>query len=71
MTPNETGGPSIFEEGKLKPGIYKIQNIYSEAYLDIEVHSREMCCRPAKDLGEGRGLVRWYLSSVVHVSDGD
>ncbi|KAF9648157.1 hypothetical protein BDM02DRAFT_2342502 [Thelephora ganbajun] len=47
---------SIFKDGKLKPGIYKIQNVYTETYLDIEVHSREMCCRPAKDLGEGRGL---------------
>jgi len=56
MTQNSTGGPSIFSEGKLKPGIYKIQNIYTDTYLDIEVHSREVCCRPAKDLGEGRGL---------------
>ena len=32
---------SIFENGKLKPGIYKIQNIKSEAYLDIEVATRE------------------------------
>ena len=49
---------TIFENGNLKPGIYKIQNIYTETFLDIEVHSREMCCRPKRDLGEGRGLVR-------------
>ena len=66
MNPNPS---PIFEDGKLKPGIYKIQNIYAENYIDIELHSREMCCRPAKNLGEGRGLVSWYLPSTVHVSD--
>ena len=30
-----------------------------------------MCCRPAKDLGEGRGVVRRYLLSVLHASDGE
>ena len=58
---------SIFKDGKLKPGIYKIQNILSETYLDIEVHSRKVCCRPAKDLGEGRGLVSRYPSFLVCV----
>jgi hypothetical protein len=65
-----SGSSSVFKDGKLKPGIYKIQNIHTDTYLDIEVSTREVCCRPAKDLGEGRGLVRWYLSSVIHVSDG-
>ena len=59
---------SILENGKLKPGIYKIQNIQTETYLDIEVHTREVCCRPANCLGEGRGLVRQY-SSLRFVSD--
>ena len=63
------GSTSIFENGKLRPGIYKIQSICTDTYLDIEVHSRGVCCRPAKDLGEGRGLVRRYPSSVVHASD--
>ena len=53
--------PSIFQDGKLKPGIYKIQNIETETYLDVEVHLREVCCRPAENLGEGRGFVRRYL----------
>ena len=52
---------SIFKDGKLKPGVYKIQNIASETYLDVEIRSRSLCCRPAKDLDEGRGLVRWYI----------
>ena len=67
MNPNT---PSIFKDGKLKPGIYKIQNLFSETYLDIHRHSREVCCRPARDLGDGRGLVSLYLTSVVHISDG-
>ena len=59
MTLTSTSDPSsIFENGKLKPGIYKIQNIYSETYLDIELHSREVCSRLERELGQGRGLVR-------------
>ncbi|KAF9649756.1 hypothetical protein BDM02DRAFT_1746445 [Thelephora ganbajun] len=62
MTPHSTGSPSsILEGGKLKPGIYKIQNIRSETFLDIEVYTREACCRPAKDLGEGRGF--WEIKN--------
>jgi len=71
MTLNSTSdSSSIFKDGKLKPGIYKIQNVRFEEYLDIHRHSMELCCRPAKDLEDGRGLVSWYLSSVLHISDG-
>lgn len=49
---------SIFKGGRLKPGIYKIQSLYNEAFLDVEEHSREICCRPSQDLRDGRGLVR-------------
>ena len=50
------GGPFfIFEDRKLKLGIYKIWNLYSQNYLDILKHSREVCCHPAGDLGD-RGL---------------
>ena len=70
MTLNSTSDPpSILKDGKLKPGIYKIQNINTETYLDIEVHTREVCCRPAKDLGEGRGFVSRCPSSVTPTSD--
>ena len=62
VTMNSTSGSSsIFKDGRLKPGVYKIQNIQSETYLDIEVPSREVCCRPAKVLGEGRGIVSRHL----------
>ena len=61
MTLNSTSDScSVFEDGKLKPGIYKIQNVYTETYLDIDVYSRVVCCRPAHDLGEKRGLVSRY-----------
>ena len=70
MITNPTGdSPPIFEDGRLRPGIYKIQNIFTETYVDIEVHSRTVCCRPANCLEEGRGLVRPHLSDVVHISD--
>ena len=49
---------SVFKDGKPKPGIYKIQNLYSQTYLDIHEHSKELCCRPAQNLEEGKGLVR-------------
>jgi len=63
MTFNSTdSSPSIFKDGKPKPGIYKIQNLRSGTYLDIHQHSNEVCCRPAKDLEEGRGL--WEIISL-------
>ena len=68
MTLNSPSDPSsIFRDEKLKPGVYKIQNIGSETYVDIKLGTKEVCCRLAKDLGEGRGLVRWYFPSFVRV----
>ena len=61
--------PSIFKDGRLKPGTYKIQNLHSHTYLDVEDRSKEICCRPAKALEEGGGLVRPFLQFMVHVSD--
>ena len=62
MTLNSTtsGSLSIFKDGKLKPGIYKIQNLYTQTYMDIHEHSREACCRPATTLEDGKGLVRSF-----------
>jgi len=57
----------IFENGKLKAGIYKIQNLYTQGYVDVHEHSREMCCRPVQELQEGRGIVRRYPLPVVRV----
>ena len=50
------------EDGKLQPRIYKVQNIRTETYVDIEIHLREVCCRPTETLREGRGLVSQYPS---------
>jgi len=70
MTLNSTtDSSSIFRDGKLKPGIYKIQNLFAETYLDIHLHSKKVCCRPARDLEDGRGLVCPYPLSVVRISD--
>ena len=49
---------SIFADGKLKPGIYKIQNVKGHTCLDIR-ETGELCCRPATVLGT-KGLVRWF-----------
>lgn len=46
-------GSSIFQDGKLKPGIYKIQNLASGTYVDTKDDVRELCGR----LG-GKGQVR-------------
>ena len=59
----------FLEDGKLKGGVYRIQNIYTESFLDTEIHSKSVCCRPAKDLVEERGLVRWDILPAVHASD--
>ena len=70
MNPNSTSdSSSIFKGEKLKSGIYKIQNLYTQTYADIHEHSRDVCCRPATALGEGRGLVRPFQQPVIRVSD--
>ena len=58
FVPSTMAAPPIFEDDRLRPGIYKIKNVYTETFLDIEVPSRELCCRPTWRLGEGRGIVR-------------
>jgi len=51
---------SLFKDGELKPGIYKIQNIVGQTYVDVRDRSRELCCRPATVL-EGKG--QWEILS--------
>ena len=46
----------MLEDGKLKPGIYKIQNVVGQTYAGLREYTRELCCRPATAL-EGNGLV--------------
>ena len=54
---------SVFEDGKLRPGIYKIMNIVSQTYVDIREHTKELCGRPVTVL-EGKGLVGSRLHLV-------
>jgi len=60
---------SSFERGRLKPGVYKIQNVYAETFVDIHEHSKELCCRPHKDLEPKKGLVRSHRLTDVGASD--
>ena len=65
-----TGDPaSIFEGGKLRPGIYKIQSVGAGTYIDIHLNTKQLCGRPAQNLREGMGLVRLYLPFVIRASD--
>ena len=48
---------SIFQGGKLKPGIYKIRNLVSRTYVDTKDDVRELCGRPSISLEDGRGQV--------------
>ena len=66
MTLNSTdSSSSIFKNGKLKHGIYKIQNLCCETFLDVHHHSKQVCCRPAQNLEDGEGLVRLSPGLVV------
>ena len=58
MNPTSKDEPdSVFRDGRIKPGIYKILNVVGQTYVDIQEHSRELCGRPTTAL-EGKGLVR-------------
>lgn len=50
--------PSILINGKLKLGIYQIQNLAGQTFVEMQESSRTLCCRPAKALSGGDGLVR-------------
>ncbi|KAF9781766.1 hypothetical protein BJ322DRAFT_1111688 [Thelephora terrestris] len=63
MTLHSTGGSSsIFQDGRLKPGIYKVRNVYTQTFVDIEEHSRKICSRPLQNLEEGNGL--WEIKPL-------
>ena len=67
MTSTSTNGyTSIFKDGKLKPGIYKLQNIVSQTCVDIQEHTRRLYCRPVTAV-EGNQLVglRPLLAQIV------
>jgi len=39
---------SILENGKLKPGVYKIQNLAGQTYVEMQESKKELCGRPAR-----------------------
>lgn len=47
----------IFEDGKLKPGTYKVQNLKSQTYLEILEDTKDLCCRPREVLSGQDALV--------------
>jgi hypothetical protein len=63
ILPSQHDPTSIFADGKLKAGIYKIQNIAGHTYLDIRENTQELCCRPGTAL-EGKGFVSYPLAPV-------
>ena len=65
MTANPSNdSTSIFNHGRVKPGIYKIYSIYHQSYLDIQERTMQLRCYPARDLEEGRGLVSIFAVCV-------
>ena len=52
---------TVLQDGKIKPGIYKIQNIVSKTYVDIKDDLRELCGRPSSALERSRGHVSLYI----------
>jgi hypothetical protein len=55
---NEMPSSSILENGKLKPGIYQIQNLAGQTYVEMQESERQLCGRPATVLSTGDGVVR-------------
>ena len=51
---------SIFVDGKLKPGSYKVQNLASKTYLEVLKHSDELCCRPGTVLTPNDAVVNYW-----------
>ena len=60
LTPMNDSVP-ILEGGRIKPGIYKIRNIFGQTYLETREHFKELHYRPTMALGDGEGLVRLHV----------
>jgi len=57
LVPTPDDPMSIFKDGSLKPGVYKVQNLGCQTYLEVQEHSRGLCCRPATVLSPEDALV--------------
>ena len=49
---------SMFVNGKLRPGVYQVQHLVGQTFLEILQDSKEVCCRPAAILSPQDALVR-------------
>jgi len=58
VTMKRNTSSSIFQDGRLRPGTYKIKNIVSKTYVDTKDDLRELCGRPSTCLEKGEGQVR-------------
>ena len=52
---------SIYQYGKIKPGVYKIKNVVSGTFVDIKDDARELCGRPSSSLEASRGQVSLHV----------
>jgi hypothetical protein len=63
---------SIFVNGNLKPGKYKVQNLKGQTFLEILEHSKGLCCRPDTVLRPEDAVVTsthyWPSDRVPNVS---
>ena len=57
LVPPSDNPVSILEDGKLKPGKYKVQNLTGQTFLEILEDSKELCCRPVTVLSDQDALV--------------
>ena len=57
LVPPSDDPMSIFEDGKLKPGKYRVQNLSGQTFLEILEDSKELCCRPTTVLSAQDALV--------------
>ena len=55
---NQSG--SLFKNGGVEYGVYRLQNAAGETFVDIN-QNRELCCRPEDALPEGGGRVCQYF----------
>ena len=58
LVPAPNDPMSMFVNGKLKPGVYRVQNLTGHTFLEILEDSKEVCCRPAAVLSPQDALVR-------------
>ena len=62
---------SILTDGKLKPGIYRIQNLVGQTFVEMQEGPRQLCCRTEAALSSQAGLVRSAEALIAEISESD